>query len=309
MSKGFKLVQVEDNIHYIDSLRLGSHSVSGIYLLVGDGITLIEAGTTHTGPYVIESVRSLGYNEKDVVRCINTHIHLDHAGASGWLVKQMPQMQVYAHERGLKHLADPTRLLESAQMVYGGMETILEIHGEILPVPEANLVPITNAELDIGGGIRLKVFEGPGHAPHHICIFEPETGCIFSGEALGHYLPEFDVITPAVAPPGFDLEASIRTVDKIRALNPRTICFSQFGQRRDPEHVFEEWARQIQSYAELIRAELKKGLGTGEIVEMLFESLTSDPKTRQFSEQSLRGMLMSTVLGYYQYFQRIGEVN
>jgi glyoxylase-like metal-dependent hydrolase (beta-lactamase superfamily II) len=309
MSEGFKLVQVEDNIYYIDSLRLGAHSVSGIYLIIAGGITLIEAGTTHTAPYIIEAVRLLGFEEKDVVRCINTHIHLDHSCASGWLARHMPQMQVYAHERGLKHLADPSRLLESAQMVYGDIDTIIEIHGEILPVPEKNLVPITNAELDLGSGVRLKIFEGPGHAPHHICIFEPETGCIFTGEALGHYLPEFDVITPAVAPPGFDLEASIETVNKIRALNPRAICFSQFGQRRDPEYVFEEWERQIRSYGDLIGSELKRGLGTGEITEMLFESLTKDPKTRQFSEQSLRGMLMSTVVGYYQYFQKIGEVN
>lgn len=309
MSDAYTLLQVEDTIYYIDALRLGSHSVSGIYLIVADGITLIEAGTTHTAPYIIESVRSLGFREGDVVRCINTHIHLDHACASGWLVRRMPQMRVYAHERGLKHLADPSRLLESAQTVYGDMETIIEIHGEVLPVPERNLVPITDAELDIGAGTRLQVFEGPGHAPHHICIFEPGTACMFSGEALGHYLPEFDVITPAVAPPGFDLEASIETVNKIRALNPRTICFSQFGQRRDPEYVYEEWERQMHSYGELILSELKRGMGTGEIMEMLFESLTRDPKTRQFSEHSLRGMLMSTVVGYHQYFQRTGDVS
>lgn len=308
MGKEFKLVQVEDNIYYVDSLRLGSHSVSGIYLLVGEGVTLIEAGTTHTAPHIIESARSLGFQEQDVARCINTHIHLDHAGASGWLVRRMPRMQVYAHERGLKHLADPSRLLESAQMVYGDMETILEIHGEILPVPKKNLVPVTNAELDIGGGVHLKIFEAPGHAPHHICIFEPETGCLFSGEALGHYLPEFDVITPAVAPPGFDLKASIETSKKIRALNPRTICFSQFGQRRDPQYVIEEWERQIHSYGDFIRTHLEKGLGTGEIMEMLFESLTQDPTAQKFSEQSLRGMLMSTVLGYYQYFERTGLI-
>jgi len=304
MSDSYKLVQVEPSIYYIDSLRIGSHSVSGIYLVVGDGITLIEAGTSHTAPYVVEAVHEIGLAEKDVARCINTHIHLDHAGASGTLVRHFPQMQVYAHERGIRHLADPTKLLKSAEMVYGDMETILEIHGEIVPVPEESLVPVTDTDLDIGGGIFLKIFQAPGHAPHHLCIFEQETGCLFSGEALGHYLPEFDAITPAVAPPGFDLEASLATADRIRALNPRTICFSQFGQRRDPDYVIEEWERQIHSYGDLIRAELEKGNGTGEIVEMLVEQVTQDPKVQKFSEQSLRGMLMSTVVGYYQYIFR-----
>ena len=309
MSKGFQLIKVEDNIYYIDSLRLGNHSVSGIYLIVADGITLIEASTMHTAPYILEAVHELGFEPEDVKRCINTHIHLDHAGASGWLVQRMPNMKIYAHERGIKHLADPTRLIESAQMVYGSIETILEIHGEIIPVPEENLVGVTDGELDIGAGMILKIMAAPGHASHHICIFEPSTGCLFSGEALGHYHPEFDTLTPAVAPPSFDLEASIETARKLRALKPRTICFSQFGQRRDPENVMDEWESQTRNFGELIRAELQSGKGTGEIIDMLFAQLTQQPHSEEFSEQSIRGMLMSVVLGYYQYFQRKGEIS
>lgn len=307
MSRGFELIRVEENIHYIDSLRLGNHSVSGIYLIVGDGITLIEAGTTHTAPYILEAARMLGFGPEGIKRCINTHIHLDHACASGWLVQRMPHMKVYAHERGVKHLANPQKLIESAQMVYGSVETIVEIHGEIIPVPEENLVGVTDMELDVGRGVKLKIFEAPGHASHHICIFEPKTGCLFSGEALGHYHPEFDTLTPAAAPPSFDLDASIETAKKIRALEPRTICFSQFGQRRDPENVIDEWERQTVSHGEFIRGELAKGKGTGEIIDMLFERLTSQPQVAKFSEQSIRGMLMSVVLGYSQYFQRKGQ--
>ena len=309
MSKGFELIEVEDGVHYIDSLRLGNHSVSGIYLVVADGITLIEAGTTHTAPYILEAVRELGFGPEDIKRCINTHIHLDHACASGWLARRMPHIRIYAHERGIKHLADPARLIESAQMVYGDVDTIIEIHGEIIPVPEQNLVGVTDTELDVGGDITLKIFEGPGHAPHHICIFEPKSGCIFSGEALGHYHPEFDILTPAAAPPSFDLAASIETAEKIRALKPRTVCFSQFGQRRDTEQVIDEWERQARFYGDLIRSELDSGKGTAEIVEMLFEELTRQPQAKRFSEQSIRGMLMSAVLGYYQYFQKEGTID
>jgi glyoxylase-like metal-dependent hydrolase (beta-lactamase superfamily II) len=309
MSKGFHLIQVEDNIHYIDSLRLGNHSVSGIYLIVADGITLIEASTTHTAPYILEAARELGFGPDDIRRCINTHIHLDHAGASGWLAKNIPGIKIYVHERGIKHLADPTRLIESAQMVYGSVETIMEIHGEIIPVPEENLVGVTDTELDIGDGVMLKILEAPGHASHHICIFEPSTGCLFSGEALGHYHPEFDTLTPAVAPPSFDLEASIETARKLRVLKPRTICFSQFGQRRDPETVMDDWERQTILHGELIRDELRSGKGTGDIIDMLFAQLTQQPHSEEFSEQSIRGMLMSVVLGYYQYFQRKGEIS
>ncbi len=309
MSEGFQLVKVEDNIHYIDSLQIGAQSVSGIYLVVGEGITLIEAGTTHTAPYILEAARKLGFEETDIRRCVNTHIHLDHACASGWLVRRLPQMKVYAHERGIKHLADPTRLIESAQAVYGDIDTIVQIHGEIVPVPEENLVGVTNSELDIGGGVSLKIFEAPGHASHHVCVFEPQTGCLFSGEALGHYHPELDLLTPAAAPPSFDLDASMETAEKISALRPRTICFSQFGQRRDAEDVIEEWRRLTRYYGDIIRAELEGGNGTGEIVEMLFDRFKQQSQAKKFSQQTIRAMLMSVVLGYYQYFRRAGIID
>ena len=309
MGEGFQLVKVEDNIHYIDSLQIGAQSVSGIYLVGGDGITLIEAGTTHTAPYILEAARKLGFEETDIRRCVNTHIHLDHAGASGWLVRRLPQMKVYAHEQGIKHLADPTRLIESAQTVYGDIDTIVKIHGEIVPVPEENLVGVTNTELDIGGGVRLKIFEAPGHASHHVCVFEPQTGCLFSGEALGHYHPELDLLTPAAAPPSFDLDASMETAEKISALRPRTICFSQFGQRRDAEDVIEEWRRLTRYYGDVIRAELEGGKGTGEIVEMLFDRFKRQSQAKKFSQQTIRAMLMSVVLGYYQYFRRAGIID
>jgi glyoxylase-like metal-dependent hydrolase (beta-lactamase superfamily II) len=217
-------------------------------------------------------------------------------------------MQVYVHERGAKHLADPSRLMRSAEMVYGDIETLLDIHGEILPVPGKNLTPVTGAKLDIGDGVRLDIFEAAGHAPHHICIFEPESGCLFSGEALGHYLPEVDMLTPAVAPPGFDLDASKETSRKIRSLNPRTICFSQFGQHRDATYVIEKSDRLLNEYAERILHALEQGLSTGEIIEGMLSHVSHEVGARQFSEQSVRGMLMSVVLGYHQYFQRIGLI-
>ena len=308
MSETGDLIEVETNIYYLDPLGLGTHSVSGIYLVVADGITLIEAGTSLNAPHILEAVRSIGFKKSDIVRCIVTHVHLDHAGGTGWLARRVPHMQVHVHERGAKHLAEPSKLIQSAEMVYGNTETILDIHGEIVPVPRKNLVPVTNEEIDIGAGVRLKIFETPGHALHHICIFEPGTACLFSGEALGHYLPEFDMLTPAVAPPGFDLDASMETSGKIRNLNPRVICFSQFGQHRNATFVIDESERLLNDYAERIRYALGEGMSSGDIIEMMFSLLSREVSARNFSEQSLRGMLMSVVLGYCQYFQRTGLV-
>jgi len=308
MSGPNTVIEVERTVYYVDPLGIGSQSVSGVYLLIADGITLIETGTSLNAPHILDAVRSLGHKESDIVRAIVTHVHLDHAGATGWLVRRVPHMRVCVHERGARHLADPSRLMSSAEMVYGDRETITDIHGEIIPVPEKNLAPVTNEHLDIGAGTRLKIFEAPGHAPHHLCVFEPDTGCLFSGEALGHYLPAFDILTPAVAPPGFDLAASMETSQRIRDLDPRVICFSQFGQHRDPAFVIEESDRLLNDYGDRIRRALERGMSSGDIIEMLFTRLSREAFAENFSDQSIRGMLMSIVLGYYQYFERTGLI-
>jgi len=303
------LQNVDDSIYYIDPLELGSHSVSGVYLIAADGLTLIEVGTSINVPFILEAVRALGFKENDVKRVVVTHVHLDHAGGAGTLVKRLPHVKVHVHERGLKHLADPSKLLQSAEMVYGNAENVFAIHGEVLPVPQENLVAAAEGELDIGGGRRLKIFHTPGHAPHHLCAFEMLSRCAFSGEALGHYYPGTRILLPAVAPPSFDLHDSLDSIHKIAALEPQVICFSQFGRHREPSFVIEEAGRLLIDYGDLIRTSIGRGMDTADIVERMLAQLSNNPHAQTFSEQSIRGMLMSIVLGYYQYFQRAGIIS
>jgi glyoxylase-like metal-dependent hydrolase (beta-lactamase superfamily II) len=308
------LIQVEPNIYYLEPRGIGSHNVSGVYLLIGDGITLIETATTLIAPYILEAALEIGFRESDIRQAVVTHIHLDHAGGTGWLTQRLPHLRVYVHERGLKHLEDPSALIDSAKTVYGDVDRIKAIHGEILPVRRENLVPITDAELDIGGGIDLRILDAPGHAPHHLCVFDSASGCLFSGEALGHNHPGLDLMQPAVAPPGFDFEASKETIGKILALNPSTICFSQFGQRRDPVFVVEEATRQLDEYHDFILSRLKNGLDRRQITDdiadvYLREALKEHPQAREDSGDLVYSMLISIVIGYEIYFRRSGQLS
>jgi len=309
--RGDGLIQVEPHIYYLDSRRFETSNVSGVYLVVGDGITIIETATTLVAPYILEAVLELGFKESDIQRAIVTHVHLDHAGGTGWLIGRVPEMQVYVHERGLKHLADPSNLINSAESVYGGPERVKAIHGEILPVPAANLVPVRDTELDIGSGIELRIFDGPGHASHHLCVFDPSSRSVFSGEALGHNHPEIGVLQPAVSPPGFSLEASLETIGKIRDLSPAIICFSQFGQRRDAAGVIEEAERQLREYRDFILTRLERGLTAAQISDDLADLYLGEVLGRKASDTErhnafVRSMLMSIVAGYQTYFQRSG---
>jgi len=308
-----RLIEVGARIHYLDSRRVSSTNVSGVYLLIGDGITLIETATTLIAPRILEAAVELGFEEADIKRAIVTHVHLDHAGGTGWLVSRLPELRVYVHERGLRHLHDPSRLIGSASAVYGGADRVTAIHGETLPVPLENLVPVTDGELDVGAGMVLRILGAPGHASHHLCAFEPESGSLFSGEALGHNHPESGLLQPAVAPPGFDLEASRETIRRLRELDPRTICFSQFGQRGDACFVIEEAERQLEVYHRFILPRHEQGLETRRIADELADLLLGDAETAKppGSEDHrgfLRSMLTSIVAGYQEYYRRSGRL-
>ncbi len=296
-----RITQIEPNLFYLDSRKVDSFGGSGVYLVEGDGLTLIETGSSRVAVHILDAVHDIGYRERDIKRAIVTHIHLDHAGAAGWMVRRLPQMSIYVHERGAKHLLDPTILIKSAKMVYGSLEKIVSSHGEILPVPNENLIPLSDTSLEIGGGVTLEIFNAPGHAPHHLCLFEPKRGWLFSGEALGHYRPESNLITPAVAPPGFDLEASRETMKRIQKLKPRTICFSQYGQHPDPAFVFEESARQLDLYDEIIGPKLKRGLNRDEIIE---EMLRAFEEKGEIDREVVRYRLNSVVHGFETYYKR-----
>jgi glyoxylase-like metal-dependent hydrolase (beta-lactamase superfamily II) len=297
--------QFERNVYYLDSRKVNPYGVSGVYLLVGDGITLIETGTSLIVPNILEAVHEIGYQERDIKQAIVTHVHLDHAGGTGTLVSHLPDLQVYVHKRGLSHLRDPSRLIDSARAVYGNVSTIHAIHGEIVPVPDENLISVIDREIYIGSGMRLRIIDAPGHAPHHLCVYEEESGSLFSGEGLGHNYPESGMLHPAVAPPGFDFEESMKTIRKIHQLKPQSICFSQFGQRRDASYVLEESERQLKIYHDFILKRLRGGMASKEIIEEIIED-----HSRDMGEFKVHGsMLASLVSGYQIYFQRSGMVN
>lgn len=293
--------KIEPNIYFCDSRKFNQFGGSGVYLVIGDGITLVETGMTLIGEYILEGIHQLGFEDKDIRKAILTHVHLDHAGATGWLVRRLPHLKVYVHERGYKHVHDPSALIESAKILYDSLENITATHGQILPVNKDNLVAVTDSDLDIGGGVHLEIFEAPGHASHHMCVYEPESGCVFSGEALGHYHPESNTLSPAVAPPGFNYEASLATIDKIKAHNPSVVCFSQYGYHRDPEYVIRKARKQLEDFYGLIKILREQGLNTQELIKEISKRLNEGKiQDRVF----LDSMLRSIVMGYEIYFQR-----
>ena len=158
-----------------------------------------------------------------------THIHLDHAGASGVLCRQFPELVVYVHERGAPHLADPSRLLESAGRLYG--DDMERLWGEVAPIPEERIRPLEGGEQVEG----FKVAYTPGHASHHVSYLHIDTGDAYVGDMAGVRIPPHDHTVAPTPPPDIDLEAWLDSLTTIAKWNPLALCLTHFGRLTDVE--------------------------------------------------------------------------
>jgi glyoxylase-like metal-dependent hydrolase (beta-lactamase superfamily II) len=156
-----------------------------------------------------------------------THIHLDHAGATGVLCRRFPELQVYVHERGAPHLIDPSKLLQSAGRLYG--DDMWELWGEVAPVPEERVHRLRGGE-NVEG---FRVAYTPGHASHHVCYLHEDTGDAYVGDMGGVRLPPYEHTVAPTPPPDIDVDAWLDSLHTVAAWNPRSLCLTHFGQVTD----------------------------------------------------------------------------
>jgi glyoxylase-like metal-dependent hydrolase (beta-lactamase superfamily II) len=198
-----------------------------------------------------------------------THIHFDHAGAAGALVRRWPDLEVWVHERGARHLADPARLVASAKRLYG--EDFDRLWGEVVPIPAKNLRVLRGGESEDGWDVAYT----PGHASHHVSYRHADSGWVFPGDTAGVRLPPGELLLAPTPPPDFDLEAWRTSIDTLAAWEPQTLAITHFGDYRDvAEHLDrlrEALARCSElasrtdraGYAAALRAELAAALDDG----------------------------------------------
>jgi glyoxylase-like metal-dependent hydrolase (beta-lactamase superfamily II) len=217
-------------IRPIDLHYLGNSRIIGVYLLeTDDGLALFDCGPASSLRGLELGLAAQGLELGDVRHLLLSHIHLDHAGAAGVLVREVPTLQVHVSEVGAPHLVDPTRLEGSARRLYG--DAFDELWGELAPVPEANVDVVGDRVLG------LECFPAPGHASHHVCYLAGD-GTLYAGDAAGvRIVPERSIV-PAAPPPDIDLEAWNRTIDEIERRAPERLALIHFGTVEDPgEHL------------------------------------------------------------------------
>jgi glyoxylase-like metal-dependent hydrolase (beta-lactamase superfamily II) len=176
-----------------------------------------------------------------------THIHLDHAAASGALVRRWPELEVYVHERGAPHLVDPSKLLASAERLYG--EEMERLWGEIVPVPEANVRPLAGGETVLG----MRVAYTPGHASHHVSYLHEETGTAFVGDVAAVRIPGVELIVPPTPPPDIDIELWLESVGIVEGWQPEQLALTHFGSVEEPAPHLATVRERLQEEAALAR--------------------------------------------------------
>ncbi len=226
------MITLASGLSYVDVTFLGVPRVIATAVLHGTaGVALVDPGPSSTLPHLHAALARAGIGAGDVTALLLTHIHLDHAGATGTLVHENPKLRVYVHERGAPHMANPEKLLASAARLYG--DDMDRLWGEFRPVPAASMTALAGGErLDVAGR-TLDVAYTPGHASHHVSYFSADAGVAFVGDTAGIRRFGAHVLAPT-PPPDIDLDAWRASVARIRQWTPSTLFLTHFGSWDEP---------------------------------------------------------------------------
>jgi len=226
-----------------------SRCIAGALLRSDDFSAVIDPGPSVTLATLRELLAAQQLRVADLQAILLTHIHLDHAGATGALVQENPALQVYVHTRGAPHMVDPTKLLSSAERLYG--QEMNKLFGEFLPVPEANLRILEGGETLPIGARELRVLYTPGHASHHVTYYDATERVAFVGDTAGICMEGNRFILPATPPPDISLELWAESLDLIAQLHPRRLFLTHFGYSDQPERHLQAYRERLQRWAAL----------------------------------------------------------
>jgi glyoxylase-like metal-dependent hydrolase (beta-lactamase superfamily II) len=266
----------------LDTLLGGWQRVTAGYLVEGPAPVLVETGSQSSVPALLAALEAEGVDADDLAGVAVTHIHLDHAGGVGDVARAFPRATVYVHEKGARHLADPTRLVNSAAQVYGRL--LDSLYGRLDPTePDRIHVLADGEDIDIGGGRRLTTVDSPGHAKHHLALHDSDSGLLFAGDAVGVRLPDAGVLRPSTPPPDFDLDQALTSLRRFADRKPAGVALAHYGLVPDPIETLDEAGETLTRWAEVAEAAWREGRDIAAALDEAFagELSSTDPAHRK----------------------------
>jgi glyoxylase-like metal-dependent hydrolase (beta-lactamase superfamily II) len=280
-------------VQLLDLEHLGRERVIGSYLLAGEEPALVDCGPASCLDALRAGLAVHGLEVGELRHLLLTHIHLDHAGAAGSLVRENPGLLVHVSEVGAPHLIDPSRLERSARRLYG--DDFDRLWGPLVPVPEENVRVVGDSVLD------LEVFPTPGHASHHVSYLTADGACC-TGDAAGVRIPPGGYVAPVAPPPDIDVEAWERTLDAIAERRPERLLLAHFGVAEDPEFHLAELRAALRTWAERAREGSEEEFVTAAEADV---RAAADRATAELFEQA--GPFWQSYAGLRRYWEKKAE--
>lgn len=244
-------------IFAIDAEYLYSGHAAAHLIEDSGSAAFVDVGTNHSVPYLLAALKELGLPREAVDYVLLTHVHLDHAGGAGALMRELPRARAVLHPRGVRHMIDPSRLIAGSKAVYGE-ERFTRLYGELVPIPGERVHAVADGERLALGARTLELIHVPGHALHHYAVVDAAHGSIFSGDTFGISYRGLDTeqgafIIPSTVPTQFDPEQHLASVDRMLAYQPESIYLMHFSRVTGIPRLGELLKSQIRELAAIAR--------------------------------------------------------
>lgn len=309
-------IRLHDRIHLIDGFDMGIPSRTGTYVLDEEELTIIETGPSPSIKYIKRGLEELGHTLSEVKYIIVTHIHLDHAGGVGVLLKLCPNAKVIVHPRGKRHLIDPKRLASGARAIYG--DSFAEFFDPVEPVAEEVIIEKSEGDtLQIGKNCTLQFLDTPGHARHHISIYDPVSNGLFTGDTAGVKYEQLDplgidLFLPSTSPNHFDPTAMHESIDRFMEMNVDFIYFGHFGATLKTTTALHQVSEWLDIFVEEGEKVFKEGKGYDVLSGRLFTRVKEHLKELGVPDDHPVYILINldmqvSALGIIDYFQKLKQ--
>ncbi|MHB8220215.1 MAG: MBL fold metallo-hydrolase [Acidimicrobiales bacterium] len=280
----------------IDTMLGGWQRVTAGYVIEGPAPVLVETGSQSSVPVLLAALEGLGLGASDLAGVVVTHIHLDHAGGVGDVARAFPDATVYVHEKGARHLADPSRLVDSAARVYGRL--LDSLYGRLEPTaPERIHVLADGEEIRVGPERVLVAVDSPGHAKHHLGLHDSVSGILFAGDAVGVRLPDAGVLRPSTPPPDFDLDQAVHSLRRFAERRPSGIALAHYGLLHDPLELLAEAEGTLRQWAETAEAAYRQGRDIADALSERFDPLMGDVAPEHLEKLDIMNGVHSNAAG------------
>ncbi|MEM3640593.1 MAG: MBL fold metallo-hydrolase [Candidatus Bathyarchaeia archaeon] len=301
--------KIGEHVYLIDVETAGIKNFIASYVLKGKSAAIIETGPTSSVLNLLSGLKALKLDPRDITYIAVSHIHLDHGGGVGTLLKYLPNAEVIVHQRGAPHLVNPEKLWQQSIITIGN---VAEVYGEPEPVPEERIITASDGSVfDVGNNVEFKVVETIGHASHHLSYYEQINEAIFTGDAAGIYLNDIEAIIPTTPPP-FRLDMALSSLDKLIKLKPKVLYYSHFGKAHNAVENLQKYMQQLKFWAKIV----KKGVENNENVDAISKKIIESDEATQKAIKYItvhqtisEGMLYRSIQGFVDFIEKFKEIS